>query len=909
MVMISQQLSLIVMAALGTAIIVLVTGGARIQAENYAQTELRIANTAFTNDVDNASTVYVRDDTRLTLTSTTFLQDSSGNDVCRVSEWFVAPATDDVRNSLNDDTLMSLRNNISVYPTVDCNVGTPSTQERIAISAMTDDSRFVYTNIAGVPLVFANGIVTSIPDVSTPALVSQARTDLGIDPWYTVEEITREVPRIIELDMTAVFPLSERNEAIIKATTNEAVAELQGNNDDIIDPPGEQTRWVPNPVSSVTVSRSGVEGAFVGGLREGIQIQWSPRPASECSPVQTATYSWIVTNNRTGNRSSGETTGSIAHVRTGLGGDAEIWNGGNYTVQVAVRCNDTDGQSNDRSAQFTLPLPPVTNVVVENAGGDINHRITWDSVSSDPTTEYTVQMSAASPANFNNYVRSTINLIGAAEQGSSGSRTAVAWLYPGMPWGDIGSTSNLQLTENATTLVPGLPQAYQVRASTDDSPNTTGIWTPATYIYNATTPDAPVINSIAPAVFGWDAVVCPTNTNQEYRADASTLVGTLGNPPVDTTDVNGASIQTTRTFGYTTINEGARVYVLADARCSNKFTLDPTNGQTTSALSPWGDDADDLWDRPITAPAAPTIGAVATGSGNGSSASTSWGSVTCAVGTNLTYEQQYTSSSPSGVPTGVVTQTGTSRSINHGEVPGTLYDWRVRAVCSSEATGSLMSTPSTWNTHSYYTSVPAPTSVSVTRSTASTQINTTATAFRAATCVAGTSVGWDNSGWSWSGGSSMSLNYSTAGTRYPDAGARCVGANGQASGYTYDSTNITWFNPAPAQPSGCSVDNIQNVGTREGIRTMSWGCNNTPYATSYTGGLTITWSGSPVVYANLSSGSPSFSRNCLSFDTGIGVGNWSSVQARVTASNSTGSSPTAVFSRATFDSTTSVNCG
>ncbi len=154
----------------------------------------------------------------------------------------------------------------------------------------------------------------------------------------------------------------------------------------------------------------------------------------------------------------------------------------------------------------------------------------------------------------------------------------------------------------------------------------------------------------------------------------------------------------------------------------------------------------------------------------------------------------------------------------------------------------------------------------------------------------------------------MSLNYSTAGTRYPDAGARCVGVNGQASGYIYGSTSITWFNPAPAQPSGCSVSNIQNVGAREGIRTMTWGCSNTAYATSYTGGLTIVWSGYSVLYGNISSGSPSFTRTCLSYDTGLGVGNWSTVQARVTASNPTGSSSTAVFSRATYDSQTSVNC-
>lgn len=781
--MISLNAGLFVAAALGVAVIVLVTGGARIQAENYAQTELRIANTAFTNDVDNASTVYVRDDTRLTLTSTTFLQNASGDDVCRVSEWFIAPAEDEFRASLNDDSLMSLRNRISVYPTIDCNSGTPSVQDRIAISAMSEDSHFTYTNIAHVPLVYANGIVTSIPDVTTPAAEAAARASLGIDPWYTAEEMTREVPRVIQLNLTAIFPISDRNETVIKATTSEAVAELMGDNDGIIDPPGEQVRWVPNPVSSVLVDRSTTTGNVVGGEREGIRIIWTPRPANECSPVQTATYSWLVTNTVTGNRSSGETTGSEVHVATGIGGDAEIWNGGNYVVQVAARCNDTDGQSTDRSTSYTLPLPPVLGVRVTADAPQTTHEVSWQRVSSDPSTRYSVEDSPASIADAAAYVKSV-------------PVDTEVWMRPGMTFTTVSGspTAQLSIEQPGNLVAPGYPDTYRVRASTASSPNTDGVWSPGNYIYRVPAPLAPVINPSTPTSGSWQPVTCAAQTAAEYRAHWSNDFGGADGTP--STPFIAPFPTPTLEFG-STINEGSRVWVRADARCVTRFTLDPTNNQSTTSLSPYSPSAAEPWDRPITPPAMPSIGATTPGSEGGTTATTRWSASSCAVGTTLAYEHEYLSRTPAGTVPSALSTTSTQRSVTHSNVQGTLYDWRIRATCSSNASGSLLSATSAWNSSSYYTDVTAP-SVTITRSTGyNIPVGTTVNIGGSVSCVNGAAGAWTDA-------PNGNVTYSSEGTRNFQNAGRCVGANGRMSAVTQSSwIGAFWYAIPPNGTGGC----------------------------------------------------------------------------------------------------------
>jgi hypothetical protein len=802
--MISLNASLLLTAALATAVIVLVTGGARIQAENYAQTELRIANVAFTNDVDNAATVYVRDDTRLTLTSTTFLPGQ-----CRVSEWFIAPSEEDVRRSLSDDSLMSLRNTISVYPTEDCNSGTPSVQDRIAISAMTEDSLFTYKNVAHVPLVYSNGIVTSIPDVSTPAAVAQARADLGIDAWYTVEEMTREVPRVIQLNLTAIFPLSDRNETVIKATTNEAVAELVGDNDNIIDPPGEQVRWVPNPVSNVLVERSTTTGAIVGGEREGIRISWQPRPASECAPVQTATYMWLVTNDVTGGRSSGETTGNEVHVATGIGGDAEVWNGGDYTVQVAVRCNDTDGQSTDRSTDFILPLPPVLGVVVTADTPQTTHEISWQRASSDPSTRYTVQDSPASVADAAAYARST-------------PVDTEVWLRPGMTFTTVAGspTPQLSIEQGGNTVVPGYPDTYQVRASTDASPNTTGIWSPANYIYRVPAPASPVINQSTPTAGSWQPVTCVLQTSAEYRAHWSNTFGGVDTTP--STPTIAPFPTTSLEFG-TMINEGSRVWVRADARCVTRFTLDPTNGQSTSSLSPYSPPVAEAWDRPITPPAAPTVGATTPGSEGGTTATTRWSASSCAVGTTLTYEHEYTGRTPGGTIPPPLATASTQRSVTHSNVQGTLYDWRIRATCSSTASGSLMSEASPWSVSNYYTEVTAPT-VTITRSTGyNVPVGTTVNIGGSVSCVNGASGSWTDA-------PNGNVTYSTEGTRSFQNAGRCIGANGRASAVVQSAwTSAFWYAIPPNGTGGCLFGGNVINNTSTTVRLLTCGVAGSIY--------------------------------------------------------------------------------
>lgn len=657
MVIVSQNVSFIIAAALAGLMFILITGGVRIQAENNAQTELRIANRAFINDVDNATAVLERDDTSVMLTSTRFLKspdDLDGNGklddfVCRESTWALAPASDEVRARLQDNTLLSVANSVVVHATADCKSAITSSQRRVAVTAVTDESRFVYTNVAGVNLDFSNGVATSFvgldPTSTAPAdvaAIDQFRADNDVAAWYTDPEMLSEKARVIEAQLTAFLPITQENNATFKATSDQAVAELKGDNDGVVDPGGEQTRWVPNTVSGVFFQRSTdpSTGTVVGGEREGVQLSWTPRPTYECSPTQTLTYTWLLRNIRTGHESSGETIAATAQIATAGDGSAEVWNGGNYYAAVAARCNDIDGQSAPTSTLGTLTLPEVSNLSATANAAQTTHTATWSSVSSDPTTRYSIGYSAARVASLNDFAK------------AAGSDV---WMYPGMTFTAVpGSPTVLtSIVKSGNTVVAGYPDTYRVRASTDDAPNLSGAFSYANYIYAGGTSSAPTITTISASSFTWTAGGgCASTTHTEYRAVADTSGSNS-----TTTLLTSASPQssTSRSFG-TTIGEGKRVFVRVDQRCSTKFTLDPTNGQT--GLSPWSADDTGSYIRPVSAPDSITLSRASATFYNGTSVRTYGVSVNgCASGTtaawlggdngDVTYSLSNTSRTPS----------------------------------------------------------------------------------------------------------------------------------------------------------------------------------------------------------------------------------------------------------------------
>jgi hypothetical protein len=787
MVVVSQMVSLLVMGSLAGLMFILITGGVRVQAENVAQTELRIANRAFITDVENAATVYELDDTSVTLTSTKFLKgaDSDGDldYQCRDSQWVFEAASDEVRKSRGNETLMSVRNNIAVHETDDCSSPVTSTQSRIAVAAITEESRFVYTNVAGVPLSYSNGIVTTFTGLDSASsnaaditAIDQFRAAHSVSDWYTDAEMLREHSAVIEAQLTAFLPISHENAASFKATTNESETELVGDNDGIVDPGGEQTRWVPNPVAGVFVQRSPDTGAVVGGQREGLQVSWTARPSYECSPTQTLTYSWLVTNIRTNKQSSGETAATVVQVTTGTGGNAQIWNGGTYFVQVSARCNDVDGQSGDRSTTYTLPLPEVINVDVTPSANQTTHSTAWATASSDPTTTYSVQYAAANVVRSADYIRGNL-----------------AWEYPSIPYAVIAGspTAATSISKSGNTVVPGYPDTYRVRAATADSPNTSGIWTPANYIYRVVAPSAPVIDTSTATGGSWDAVTCTTNTSAQYRPHFSNTLGGANTTPATPTSApqNGTSIS----FG-SAINEGSRVWVRVDARCVTRFTLDPTNGQSTATLSPFSPPSTDDWIRPITTPLAPSgLTTPARSVGNGTTATNAWSNPTCAVGTVLNLRHQL----ESGAPTSDAwLGAATSRSTARPEAPGTNYGWRVLARCESDASGEHVTADSGWASAAFYSDVPAP-SVSVTASRYTAQSGGGITVYVTLTgdCAAQTSRAWTASeAGTWYRTGQHSENF--YGSLY------CVGADGHISSIASDSVYLTWLAPAPSAPSG-----------------------------------------------------------------------------------------------------------
>jgi len=826
MVVISQQVSLIIMAALAGLMFILITGGVRIQAENAAQTELRIANRAFVNDVDNAARIFVQDNTKLTLSSTKFLKNAAGEYVCRASSWYFAEASEDIRNARANETLMSIYNDVTVYATADCD-GTPtSTQTRVAVSGVTQESQFVFTNIAGVNLQFSNGIVTNFVNVEKDPVTqtydqidaAQFRTDNNVDEWYTDDEMYRDVPKVIEAQLTAFLPITQENNATFKATTNEAETELVGNNDNITDPGGEQTRWVPNPVSDVFVKRSTTTGTYTGGVREGVQISWTPRPTYECSPTQTLTYSWLITNLRTNHQSSGESTGVAVQVESGTGGAAEIWNGGAYKVQVAARCNDVDGQSGDKSLNYTLPLPNVVNVSVNAIGGNqANHEVTWASASSDPTVKYTVQYAPADVSKTSVATSVEKQMISEEVGASNGAYRVTVWEYPNMPWATVGEPSVTSFTKTGNAIVPGYPDSYHIRASTTDSPNTSGEWSPQNYTYSVAAPARPVITAINQSSFTWDNVTCTANTAQQFQSHSTNEIGSDGNPPSDETTSglvinNGVGAAAPKTKSYTTINQGSRVYDRVEGRCTTKYTLAPTNGQVVTTLSPWS--------ARVTTPAAavnpsstyyannlgvnyfdydinPTTRVSGVGTDNpstegGTTATTSWNSYTaCPTGTTRTgYYHDYTENGP-GAVTAI---SGTSRSVTHNNTQGTRYTFTVFARCQSFATGTSMTGDSPTGTDSYYSTVTAP-SVTATRSNTNVQIGTYISISGTATCSNGASRVWEVT-------VPRSVTRNTQGTSTFTNTAHCQGANGRTSGSSSDSVSAYWYAPAPSAPGG-----------------------------------------------------------------------------------------------------------
>ena len=839
MVVISQQVSLIVMAALAGLMFILITGGVRIQAENAAQTELRIANRAFTNDVDQAAKIFIQDDTKMTLSSTKFLKDAAGKYVCRASSWYIAPASDEIRKTRANATLMSVYNDVTVYTTPDC-TGTPkSTQSRVAVSGVTDNSTFKYENVAGVPIQFSNGVVTTFntagiaPDKTTgivpAAAMTKFRADNAVDSWYTNDEMIREVPKVIEAKLTAYLPITEENAASFKATTNEAETELVGNNNDITDPGGEQTRWVPNPVSDVFVKRSPTTGNYVGGVREGIQISWPARPIYECSPTQTLVYTWLVTNIRTNHQSSGDTSALTAHVATGIGGAAEIWNGGNYRVQVSGRCNDIDGQSGDKAATYTLPLPNVVNVSVAAVGTQANHNVTWKSATTDPTVKYEVRYSAANASvpqsTYGTAPTAGPSLISEEAGAADGAYSYSTWMYASMPWSVVGSPSTNSFTKNGNAVVAGYPDTYDVKASTTDSPNTSGLRTPANYIYGSGVVTPPNLTWIDPTTSSWDPATCAVGNSLEYRVDYTNNYG-----GADATNLAGKPAVTSRTINYPEINQASRIWVRVDARCVTAFTQNPTNGHTTDGLTPWNDpDEVDSWIRPYGTIAYPNpMMNTEINSGNGEPSRISWGGVDCPRGSSRDYYNVYTSNSSAGNAPAFTTDT--TRVVTHSEAPGNIYYWQVQTRCASNESGGYMEAYSVPNGNAYYTIVRPPSSATIVRTASSVPIGTAVRIYGQSVngCAANTNPTWASS--------LDTTRTGPVGTSSFSVSGYCAGVNGQRSGNVGASTTVNWYQPAPTTPSNLDVSGTWSPTTVGGymLNNANPSASGSSNATSYT---------------------------------------------------------------------------
>jgi hypothetical protein len=859
MVIISQQLSLLVLAALAGLMFILITGGTKIQAENSAQTELRVANRAFLSDVDNASTIFVQDDTKMTLSSTNFLKDPTDATkyLCRSSSWYIAPASADVKKARNDNTLMSLHNDITIHKTASCASPASSTQARTAVTAIAQDATFLYKNIAGVPLNFSNGIVTNFQSIDanndgtlSTAEINNFRTANNVDSWYTDDEAMRETPKVIDAKMTAVLPITENNVAEFKATTNDAETELVGNDTNVTDPGGEQTRWIPNAVSTPILARSTTTGPVVGGVHEGIQISWAPRPAAECAPTQKLTYSWILTNLRTKHVSSGQTTANNVTVQTSTG-PAEVWNGGKYSASVAARCNDIDGQSPTTTVpSYTLPLPDVQIHNTTSNAAETSTVVSWDKASSDPTTKYTVTYTPAKVSNSYKLDKSA---------------TPDVYRYystANEPTANISGapTSALTITHTKNKVTPGFPDIYYVRASTTDSPNTGGDRSAANYIYRSDETAHPNINAIDANNATWVGSACATGNTKLYRSDDSNTYGGKNTTVLTGSNGTGGATGTNRNYG--TINQGSKVWVRVDQRCKTIYTDAPTNNQSAASLSPWGADETASYVRPISVPARPTNPTnVYVGHGNGSNAQTAWNAVACPTGTNISYGHRYARVNSNNGSFGATEITATRRTIAHNEGPGGFYVWAVFAKCSSSASGTNLHAQSGDASNSYYTDVPNPTRApAITRSVASTPINTSGTVYASAGgCVA-------NTVWSWNSNPAGTYSYSTNGTRTYYGTGHCLGANGRTSpGTSSDNTNITWYTPAPSTPGsagGVYVMTCQNDGSRSGFSgTANWSASS--YATSYT--VTI-------YYKNRAGGTSSLSYTTSGTSESFGTG-------------------------------------
>ncbi|MHC5795314.1 hypothetical protein ACVXZ4_04075 [Lacisediminihabitans sp. FW035] len=846
MVIVSQLISALLFTALGGLMFVLITGGVKIQAENNAQSELRIANRAFITELSYASAISPQDDTSVTIVQQKFLKDATFTDSnpvykCRTSHWYLAPASSKIRTSLGDSTLMALKHDVTVFtddstdPKTGICTGTiTSTQQQTAVAAVSIASVFRYTNIAGVSLQYNNGIVTTFAKVAASVPNSNQATSQtdGIDPnstdpaqvaamtefravsgpidpstgvptavntFYTNSEMLRETPKIVEAHLTAIMPISGKTAAVFKGTTTDAVTELIGNNSNVVDPGAAQNRWVPNPIKTVAMMRSKTDGVYVGHVREGIRIQWTPvvttppvapgDPPLDCPASQTPTYQWLLTNTKTGHQTSGETLFNFAEI-TSFSGPAEVWNGDNYRAQISARCNDTDGQSVDTSANFILPLPNVTDLSIAAAPGDQSTQsLTWSPASSDPSTRYSVSYSPASLTHAAEYTLQPLDLISEPDGARDGAHSAPAWLYPSMAFTGIpGSpTSTTNITKSGNSITPGLPDTYQVFASTSSgnfSPNPT----PANYTYS-TTAIPPTITDINEASFSWSASACAAGSTAEFRAAANTGSG-------DSTGsaIGSATAQTALNFSYPTIGEGEQSFARVDQRCTNRFVGAPTNSQTE--LSPWSSDSTGHFVRPVSAPTSITVASSAT-------------------------------------------------------------------TASSGAT-----------VHVYGLSVNG---------------------------CNGTTPAWTR------GGLDTYQSFAGPTSRTYYAYGQCIG-NYASSGETGGSRTVSWLAPPPPKPAtpsaGCG-DTFQTAPGKKNIANASWSCSPVSYATSYFGKMVGHWNDGTDTTSSGSSGSPSFNKSCTSGNPGYA---WTSITFSINASNGSGTSGSWTTTDSSSNGT-SASCG
>ncbi|MHC5796171.1 RHS repeat domain-containing protein [Lacisediminihabitans sp. FW035] len=839
--------ALIATVVLGVMVIIIQFGG-NFVTDQVRSITLATAQKAWSQDSSNASEVKVRDTQQATFYEEPGYRpgvyvargDDKANQ-CRKSVWTLDSGILTNTVSKFSQPKCDLVTNAAGVQSVDPNITPLSSVKSLTLAGLSTSTKIVATNAADRDLHYVAGQEIGLATGSAVPSTNARAT------WWRNYEWAFTQPERINLVGKLTLPVSGPRPSTLRGDTS--ITPVSQGIAGAPETPPTQTVYDPSIVTNLKVTRSSTIGTVMGGVREGINVQFG---GVSCGPYSTrydivwATGTVGATKTRT---ASAETFD--APLPTDLD---KVQNGAVGEVTVTASC-PTSTKPSVATFPYTQPLP--TPVLTATAGTPPNvHTLTWAPVTS-LAAQYTTELSrnggpyavnATASPNPTTATTETITYplgstygvdmanrvtaaVGPTVSSPSAPRTVLTpWPFI-LPPGLTPTSTGLLLTvtsDDAVCPAGTHPEYTQTRNLNEAGTEPPSVWSanPAVQ-YTLGEGDQAVITGQARCVYS-PAQVSPgsapvtvtfvqpittkpapptvTTPNPANDSDPIPVTYPTTGCPVNTTpeyqirySVNDGAMSSWTAWSAATtqpvvgVQQGDKLILDVHARCVSPYTQGPPGTTTTTT-----------WVRPIPAPAAAIAGHDAGGPSGIDDDRFTYTAVVCPNTTVPAYLRDWF---VAGIGAGNDPTWVRTLNMDVATNWGFNYNYAVYARCESPYT---VSGPSAGATTGWPTSIPTPNGTpTLSLSASSAQVNTTfGVSLGGVSCPTALQLVWTVAPNGGQVSGSFTTRHSTTGPRTYTASALChssySGRDGPAKAARPATITITAA-PVPGAPGGVSA--------------------------------------------------------------------------------------------------------